>query len=154
MENNAIINEENSPQEYCTWDEIDKLTVDFSKKIYNSNVKYDCILAITNGGIVPARLIAKELDIQNIQFVPIRNKKLYREELVPLQKDKKYLIVDDIYDTGNTFLKVFNIVKEFNYDFAFLMTRYQNNNVKLVSKILNHRKWIVFPWEKKFLNDI
>jgi hypoxanthine phosphoribosyltransferase len=149
-----MISEENSPKEYCTWDEIDKLTVHLSKKIYDSRKKYDFILAITNGGIVPARLIAKELDIQNIQFVPIRNKKLYVEELVPLHQNKKYLIVDDIYDTGDTFFKVFDVVKEFNFDFAFLMTRYQNNNAKLVAKILNHRKWIVFPWEKKFQNNV
>ena len=69
--------------------------------------------------------------------------------MMPLDKDKKYLIVDDIYDTGDTFAKVFKIVKDFEFDFAFLMTRYKDSNAALVAKILNHEKWIVFPWEKK-----
>jgi hypoxanthine phosphoribosyltransferase len=39
---------------------------------------------------------------------------------LPLPKGRKYLIVDDIYDTGDTFNKVYAMVKEFDYDFAFL----------------------------------
>ena len=107
------------------------------------------ILGITNGGIIPARLMARELDINRIQFIPIRNKKLQKDDMPKLNKDKKYLIVDDIYDTGNTFHKVYDFIKEFNCDFAFLMCRYQQNNSILVGKILNHEKWIVFPWERR-----
>ena len=107
------------------------------------------ILGITNGGIIPARLMARELDINRIQFIPIRNKKLQKDDMPKLNKDKKYLIVDDIYDTGNTFYKVYDFIKEFNCDFAFLMCRYQQNNSILVGKILNHEKWIVFPWERQ-----
>ena len=117
--------------------------------IKRSGKKYDVILAITNGGIVSVRLIARELDIDQIQFIPIRNKKLHAEEMLPLLKGKKYLIVDDIYDTGDTFAKVFDIVKGFDCDFAFLMTRYKESNATLVGKVLNHEKWIVFPWERK-----
>ncbi|OLB91616.1 MAG: hypothetical protein AUH25_02240 [Thaumarchaeota archaeon 13_1_40CM_38_12] len=107
------------------------------------------ILGITNGGIIPARLMARELDINRIQFIPIRNKKLQKDDMPKLNKDKKYLIVDDIYDTGNTFYKVYDFIKEFNCDFAFLMCRYQQNNPILVGKILNHEKWIVLPWERQ-----
>ena len=69
--------------------------------------------------------------------------------MLPLHKDRKYLIVDDIYDTGDTYNKVHIIVKEFDCDFAFLLTRYENSNVSLVAKVLNHEKWIIFPWERK-----
>ncbi len=117
--------------------------------IQRSGKKYDVVLAITNGGIAPARLIARELDLNHIQFIPIRNKKLYVEEMLPLIKGGKYLIVDDIYDSGDTFNKVFDVVKEFDYDFAFLMTRYKDSNVRLVAKALNHEKYVVFPWERK-----
>jgi hypoxanthine phosphoribosyltransferase len=117
--------------------------------MHRSAKKYDVILAITNGGIIPARLIARELDISHIQFIPIRNKKLHVEEMLPLLKGKKYLIVDDIYDTGDTFTKVFDVVKGFECDFAFLMARYKDSNTPLVGKLLNHEKWIVFPWERK-----
>ena len=143
------ISEESSPKEYCTWQEIELLVEILAHMIQTSGNKYDLILAITNGGIIPARLIARELDINHIQFIPIRNKQLRIEEMLPLLKGTKYLVIDDIYDTGDTYNKVYSVIREFDCDFAFLMTRYKNSNASLVSKVLNHEKWIVFPWEKK-----
>jgi hypoxanthine phosphoribosyltransferase len=129
--------------------EIETLVEKLANIIEGSGKNYDLVLAITNGGIIPARLIARELEIGHIQLIPMRNKKLHREEILPLVKCKKYLIVDDIYDTGDTFGKVFTEVKGFDCDFAFLMTRYKDSNATIVAKVLNHEKWIVFPWEKK-----
>ena len=69
--------------------------------------------------------------------------------MLPLLKGRRYLVVDDIYDTGYMFNRVCDMVKEFDCDFAFLMSRYKNSNASLVAKVLNHEKWIVFPWEEK-----
>lgn len=149
LEHNTQITEENSPNEHCTWHEIELLVEKISHTIQGTGKKYDAILAITNGGIIPAKLVARELEINHIQFIPIRNKQLHMEEMPQLDKSIKYLIVDDIYDTGNTFTKVYDIVREFDFEFAFLMTRYKDNNAKLAAKVLNHKKWIVFPWERK-----
>ena len=143
------ITEETALKEYCSWEEVELLTTVIADKLKKSNKKYDVILGITNGGIIPARLMALELNINRIQFIPIRNKMLQKDEMPKLLKDKKYLIVDDIYDTGNTFCKVYDRIKEFNCDFAFLMCRYKQNSSILVGKILNHEKWIVFPWERR-----
>ena len=99
-------NQRNSPREYCNWEEVESLTKIITQKIKTSGKKYDIILGITNGGIIPARLLARDLDINHIQFIPIRNKKLYKKEMPPLFKDKKYLVVDEIFDTGETFSKV------------------------------------------------
>jgi hypoxanthine phosphoribosyltransferase len=147
------INKETSAKEYCSWEEVDILTKTIAQKIRNSNKKYDAILGITNGGIIPAMGLAKELEINDIRFIPFRNKKLYTKVMPILSKDKKYLIVDEIYDTGETLSKVDNVLKKFDYDFTFLMSRYRyNGNGKpfaYVGKLLNHNKWIVFPWELK-----
>ena len=149
MKYNSPISEESSPKEYCTWKEIESLVEKLAYIILASGKEYDIILAITNGGIFPAGLIARELEINYIRFIPMRKKKLYIEEMLPLVKGKKYLIVDDIYDTGDTFAKVFDAVNGFDHDFAFLMTRYKDSNATIVAKVLNHENWIVFPWEKK-----
>ncbi len=143
------ISEKNSPKEYCNWEEVESLTRTIADKIRRrSNKKYDVILAITKGGIVPARLMARELDIDYIQLIPVRNKKLYKEEMPHLLKGKKYLIIDEIYDTGDTFCKVYDVVRTFDCEFAFLMSRDEHNNKPMyIGKVLNHKKWIVFPWE-------
>ena len=148
------ISEKSSPKEYCSWAEIGLLTHFVAAKIQSSNKKYDVILGITNGGIIPARLMALELDINHIQFIPVRNKKLHIEEMPQLATDKKYLVVDEIYDTGQTFSKVKYAMQDFDCDYAFLMRRFNDmngNETAFIGKILNHDKWIVFPWEQKTL---
>ena len=148
-----VVSERSSPKEYCTWEEVETLTKIVTRKIQALNKKYEIILGITNGGIIPARLMARELDINHIQFVPIRNKKLYGREMPKLFRNKKYLIVDEIFDTGDTFSKVCKLTRLLDCDFAFLMSRYRykyNGKSHLFTgKLLNHNKWIVFPWELK-----
>ena len=140
---------EHSSKEYCSWEEVEFLIKLLADRIQKSNKKYDVILGITNGGIIPARLMARELDNNYIQLIPVRNKKLHREELPLFYENKKYLVIDEICDTGNTFSKVADALKVVHCDFAFLISRYKHNSGALVGKILNHNKWVVFPWERK-----
>ena len=159
MNKKEEINEKSSPKEYCSWGEIELLTQIVADKIQSLNKKYDIILGITNGGIFPARLMALELDIHHIELIPVRNKKLHIEEMPRLVINKKYLVVDEIYDTGETFSKVKCAMQDFDCDYAFLMRRFNDQNgsdtgneTAFIGKILNHEKWIVFPWEQKTLS--
>jgi uncharacterized protein len=69
-----------------------------------SNERYDAIPGVTYSGIIPARLMARELNVNSIQFIPIRNKKTHKEELrLLLLKGEKYLIIDEIYVTVHFF---------------------------------------------------
>ena len=89
------------------------------------------------------------LIIYNLFQLETRN--CIKKEIPPLFKDKKYLVVDEIFDTGETFSKVCNITRVLDCDFASLMSRYRytGKSSLFVGKLLNHNKWIVFPWEKK-----
>jgi hypoxanthine phosphoribosyltransferase len=148
MELGIKIGKEDSPREYCNWDEVEYLVKIVAEKIRTSNKIYDIILGVTNGGVIPARLMARELNNDYIQLIPVRQKKLYKEEMPTLFKSKKYLVIDEIYDTGDIYSKVHDTLKNFDCDFAFLMSRYQVNfNEAYIGKILNHNKWVVFPWE-------
>ena len=47
-------------------------------------------------------------------------------------------------------------MQDFDCDYAFLMRRFNDpngnkpgNETAFIGKILNHYKWIVFPWEQK-----
>ena len=91
----------------------------------------------------------------------MRSKKLHKEEMPPLLDSKKYLIVDDIYDTGNTYSIISQEVEKINCDYAFLVRRFVDNagdddddGAGIVGDILNHKKWIIFPWERKTKNNV
>jgi hypoxanthine phosphoribosyltransferase len=138
----------NLKNDYLDWDDIENLVKKTALKIKKNNKKYDMIIGIKNGGIIPAILISRELDINNIEFITIRKNKIFNFN--KFLKDKKYLlIIDEIYDTGKTFFIVNEYFKRFEYDYACLVSRYRipDNNKIVTGKVLNHKKWIVFPWE-------
>lgn len=133
---------------YLDWDNIENLVKKTALKIKKNNKKYDLIIGIKNGGIIPAILISRELNINDIEFITIRKNKIFKFN--KFHKDKKYLlIIDEIYDTGKTFSIVNKYFKRFEYDYACLISRYRipDNNKIVTGKVLNHKRWIVFPWE-------
>ena len=133
---------------YLDWDDIENLVKKTALKIKKNNKKYDLIIGIKNWGIIPAILISRELDINDIEFITIRKNKIFKFN--KFHKDKKYLlIIDEIYDTGKTFSIVNEYFKRFEYDYACLISRYRipDNNKIVTGKVLNHKRWIVFPWE-------
>jgi len=116
---------------YLYWDDIENLVKKTALKIKKNNKKYDLIIGIKNGGIIPAILISRELDINDIEFITIRKNKIFKFN--KFHKDKKYLlIIDEIYDTGKTFSIVNEYFKRFEYDYACLISRYRipDNNTK------------------------
>jgi uncharacterized protein len=133
---------------YLNCDDIENLVKKTALKIKKNNKKYDLIIGIKNGGIIPAILISRELDINDIEFITIGKHKIFKFN--KFHKDKKYLlIIDEIYDTGKTFSIVNEYFKRFEYDYACLVSRYRipDNNKIVIGKVLNHKRWIVFPWE-------
>ncbi|MFB5599337.1 MAG: phosphoribosyltransferase [Nitrososphaeraceae archaeon] len=144
---NDKINKVNSDMEYLSWNEVDKLIKIISHKIKEKNERYDSIIGIKNGGIIPARLISKELEISKIEFISTKENQS-NKFWDCITNDKKYLLIDEIYDTGKTFLEIKNYLKNIEFNFACLISRYKLQDDKIiVGKILNNKKWIVFPWE-------
>lgn len=131
-------------KESCSWFEIQYLVKEIAKK--TGGKKYDCMLGIANGGVIPAKLLAEELRIDSIQLIPVRNKEIVVSDMLRLDKKKMYLVIDDIHDTGVTHDKVAKVLRGYKCDYAFCMSRY-DQDAGIYGRILNHNRWIVFPWE-------
>jgi len=144
--NNNNSGKSSAVKEPCSWFEIHYLVKEVARQV-GAKKNYDCILAIANGGIIPAKLLAEELGIDDVKIVPVRKKKVIAPEMPALDKKKRYLVIDDIYDTGDTYKKVRKAVKGFSCDYAFCMTRHQTD-AGICGRILGHDRWIVFPWER------
>ena len=91
-------------KDYLNWNDIENLVKKTSLKIKEYNKEYDLIIGIKNGGIIPAKLISRELNINDIDFISVKRNQIFTSSNFP--RNKKYLMIDDIYDTGKTFLTV------------------------------------------------
>jgi hypoxanthine phosphoribosyltransferase len=114
---------------YLSWDDIDHLVDIISK---HTPEEIDSIMGLPRGGLIPAVILSHKLDLPLV-FEPT----------------EKTLIVDDICDSGETFIEIDS--KYPNLKFACLHLKPHT------SKFTPHiwagswisDDWVVYPWENK-----
>lgn len=123
---------------FLTWSDIDSQVRVLCTKIKKSGFEFDKIATVSRGGLVPARLVADNFDIKKI---------LVDEKKIP----EKTLFVDDIYDSGDTFKKIFpKVDKPANFLYATIIARTGIRYPKqlVYAKKTRGSEYVVFPWDK------
>ena len=145
-----------------TWSHIELLVTAIADIINNKGVKYDTIIALGRGGLIPGAMLSYKLDIKNLQNFGINTRHddgKYLETLVyqkPSAITGNVLVVDDINDSGKTFESINSLIKS-EYSnvnelmYCSLTTRYNTtflNENTISGEIINTSDWLVFPWDK------
>lgn len=144
-----------------SWDEINSITKtladDISKKHH-----IDCIVAIARGGLVPARYLAKYLNIKRIytfgiEFYNDVNKKfrvphIYQKFTTTFNANQVVLIVDDVIDSGESMGVVVNkVIKNGAKNFVTCSLHYKPKSTykpSFYGKQIENTVWIKYDWEK------
>ena len=132
------------------WNKIDDLVKEISSRA--STYKPTHIVGIARGGLVPAVMLSHRLNLpMETLGVSFRdNKATHHTKFKPI-KDARYLIVDDINDSGTTFKVVTDIFKNrrLNHRTAALINKEKSDfDVDFYGEMFYHDDWINFPWEK------
>ena len=109
-----------------TWDNVDFLLDCLSDELRRKSTKYDTIIALGRGGLIPAVMISHELGLPYV-----------------IHPGKNTLVVDDINDTGHTLSKapgVYHAVLHHKPTSKFKPNFY----AKEVGE-----EWLVYPWERE-----
>lgn len=121
--------------------------------------QWDAIVAVTRGGMVPAAIVARELNIRRIETVGIASYHDYKnqgeiEVIKPVGEDvlalgnqgSGILIIDDLVDTGKTA----SLVREMMPKAHFATVYAKPMGRPLVDTFMtevSQDTWIVFPWD-------
>ena len=125
-------------KKYISWDEFDNLVDELADMIPEG--VYEGVYAVPRGGLITGVMLSHKLDLPFID----RLQSYY---------GKKFLIVDDIADTGETL----NRFKAEIYDYADIATiHYHKQSIVEPAYWVQEKgdKWIVYPWEKKNSEEI
>jgi hypothetical protein len=152
-----------------SWDIIEAGCLEVSKQLADSNI--DIIIAISRGGLIPARLIANHLQVSKILSVGVTtyagDKKsgdidVYQEVGDTLKQKKliaesNVLVIDDLSDTGDTFAYVLMVLCEKIAPRSIkTASLYVKPDAKYVPDVyfqkLKTKPWLVFPWEFQSVN--
>lgn len=140
------------------WDAIHGDLRALAQRLTEKNTEHDCwqgIVAVTRGGLVPAAILARELDIRLIETVCITSYQGTTPGPVEILKPPDHalasqgmgwLLIDDIIDTGATVRAIRKLLPK-----AFFATLYAKANTKDLVDLHLHEAglndWIEFPWE-------
>ena len=145
-------------KQYLSWDQIHAMVAQLAA---HPHARYDALMAVTRGGLVPAGLLAYHLGIRNIlvaavQFYSGVARRAQQPTFLqfpadPLIQGTRVLVVDDIWDSGKTIMAVKErvlaaggtpvvAVLHFKPD-ASLFDDVPDFYVQTTSA------WIVYPWE-------
>lgn len=92
------------------------------KQIERSNIKYDYVVGIKRGGLVPAVCISNALKIpMHVLNWSTRDFPHQQIDSGPLQPGSKVLLVDDICDSGETLVRIKDIFSFCDFDTAVLL---------------------------------
>lgn len=122
---------------------------------------FEGILAITRGGLVPAAILARELDIRFIDTVCVSTYdwKTQTKKATVLKgfegSGKNWLLVDDLVDTGKTAKVVRDMVPEAHFATVYAKPEGRPLVDTYITEV-SQDTWILFPWdaETQFVQPI
>ena len=107
-------------QDIVTWEVLDELVAGLADRL--AGTRFDLMLAITRGGLVPAGMLAYRLRIRNIlvaavEFYDDHGQPGPRPTFLqfpadPLLRGQRILIVDEVWDSGTTIHAVTERVRQ------------------------------------------
>jgi xanthine phosphoribosyltransferase len=136
-----------------SWDEIDRDARALAWRLAALG-PFRGIIAVTRGGLVPAALVARELDIRLIDTVCIASYDDRAQHPGSIQVLKKasgdgkgFLIIDDLVDTGETARAVRELLPKAHFATVYAKPAGRPHVDTFVTEV-SQDTWIVFPWER------
>lgn len=136
-----------------TWEQLHRDSKNLARALFEKE-KFESIVAVTRGGLVPAAIIARELNIHMIDTICIatydwQNQTGNETVLKSLEGDgSNILIIDDLADTGRTAQIVRAMLPKAH--FATLYTKAAGKQfVDTFITEVSQDTWILLPWDSE-----
>ena len=109
------------------------------------------VVAITRGGLVPAAIVARELEIRLIDTVCIASYDDRSQNELRILKEAQgdgegWLIVDDLVDTGKTAQVVRDILPKAHFATVYAKPAGRPMVETFITEV-SQDTWILFPWD-------
>ena len=124
----------------------------------NGEGPFEACVAITRGGLVPAAIVARELNIRTVDCVAVKSYdhqnqggikvlKAIDPGIIALAKaGKKVLIVDDLVDTGATARVVRDMLPGAHFATVYAKPKGREMVDTFITEV-SQDTWIFFPWD-------
>ena len=145
---------------HLKWKDIEKSLSKMADQLKESNFKTDVIISIGRGGMVPARILADMLEVDEVTIIPAkmytgvgtRNARPLIGNINISIKHRNVLVVDDIVDSGLTIDAVIDYLQKSTPSQIKTVTVAIKEDATVKPSysdvVAKKEEWIVFPWER------
>ncbi len=118
---------------------------------------FEAIVCITRGGLVPAAIVSRELDVRLIETISIVSYRDYKNQSTPevvktiegrllSTKGEGILVVDDLVDTGKTAKVVRELLPKAHFATVYAKPLGRPLVDTFITEV-SQDTWIYFPWD-------
>ncbi|MBS9716400.1 xanthine phosphoribosyltransferase [Pseudohalocynthiibacter aestuariivivens] len=116
---------------------------------------WKAIVAITRGGMAPAMIIARELDVRTVDTISVKSydhqtqadaKVLKSPDLELVGDGEGILIIDDLVDTGKTLKVVRDLLPKAHFATVYAKPKGRPMVDSFITEV-SQDTWIFFPWD-------
>ena len=138
-----------------TWHDIHREAKALSWKLQekSKDIPFKGIIAVTRGGLVPACLVAREMNIRVIDTIAVSSYDALTQRALEVLKPTHvtedgdgWLVVDDLADTGNTFRALRSLLPRAHFACLYAKPEGAPTADTYVTEV-SQDTWIYLPWE-------
>jgi xanthine phosphoribosyltransferase len=135
-----------------TWDQLHRDAKALAWRLHAQR-PWKGIVAITRGGLIPAAIIARELEcrlIETVSVVTYEDENLGQPEIIKppaaAGAGESWLIVDDLVDTGTTAKLVRSVMPKAHFATVYAKAAGKPLVDTFITEV-SQDTWILFPWD-------
>jgi len=121
---------------------------------------FEWIIGIARGGLIPAAIMARELNIHRIDTICVSSYTIRNQGEISLLKDlndpggdqTKWLIIDDLVDTGKTANLIRNRFPKAHFATVYAKPEGRPFVDTFITEV-SQDTWILFPWDAEYQYD-
>jgi xanthine phosphoribosyltransferase len=135
-----------------TWDQLHRDARALAWRLMSTR-PYEGIVAVTRGGLIPAAIIARELDVRLVESVSIvtyqeeeRGQPQVTKPPVAAGDGTGFLIIDDLVDSGTTARVVRGLLPKAHFACIYAKPAGREMVDSFITEV-SQDTWILFPWD-------
>lgn len=139
-----------------SWDQFHRDARALAWRLHSAG-PFEAIVCITRGGLVPAAIVARELDVRVIETISIVTYRDYKTQAAPevvktieqkilATQGEGILVVDDLVDTGTTARIVRELLPKAHFATVYAKPQGRPLVDTFITEV-SQDTWIYFPWD-------
>ncbi|WFU10368.1 xanthine phosphoribosyltransferase [Rhizobium sp. CB3090] len=143
-----------------SWDQFHRDARALAWRLAGLNREFKAIVCITRGGLVPAAIISRELNIRLIETVCVASYHDYSSQgemnllkgIAPelaANGGEGVLVIDDLTDTGKTAVEVRTLLPKAHFACVYAKPKGVPTIDTFITEV-SQDTWIYFPWDMGF----